>query len=66
MEKLKWKYDKKYKQWWVNESIPYANNGMTITKGETLYILQFDHINASLTFKNISSAKKVAQLIVNH
>lgn len=66
MKKLKWKYDKKFKQWWVGESVPYANDGAQITKEKDgRFLLRMDNPHATLRFKKLSTAKKIAQLIHN-
>jgi hypothetical protein len=65
MRKLNWKYDKKFKIWWVGESTPYANDGISIKKDEFGYRLKMDIMLSSPSFKKLSSAKKVAELITN-
>lgn len=62
MEKIKWHYDKKFKQWWAPETVAYANDGFTIRKDGTKYQLDRDHgfINR---FHKLSSAKTVANLL---
>lgn len=61
-KKLKWKYDKKFKQWYITESEPYANDGATIDKTQIGYKLL---INGDLIhyFNKLSSAKEVGRLI---
>jgi hypothetical protein len=63
--KLKWKVDRKNKQWYIIETVPYANDGFTITKtSDGLYRLVRDYsITTMIIFKKLSSAKKVAELI---
>lgn len=63
MEKLKWKYDVKNKQWYTRESVPYANDSFTIRKEESEYVLKGDYFTTYGRFKKISSAKTVANLL---
>ena len=63
MEKIKWHYDKKFKQWYVMETSAYAKDGVCIRKKGTLYILEIDDNIFSWYFKKLSSAKQVANLL---
>lgn len=63
MEKIKWKYDKKRKQWWVNEASPWLNDGFQIYKDRGRYYLKEDGVNYDIAFKKLSSAKTVANLL---
>lgn len=67
MAKLKWKYDKKFKQWWIGESVPYAGDAMSIWKSDNgkKFSLKMEYPKAHLLFKRLLDAKKVAQLIYN-
>ena len=65
MKKLKWKYSPKDKQWYINESVAYANDGIRITKRDKEFKLCFDCHISTFRFKKLSSAKEVAQLIFN-
>lgn len=62
--KIKWNYDKKHKEWYVIETVPYANDTYTISKTtEGQYILvksYFQHIGH---FKKLGNAKKVVELL---
>lgn len=63
MEKIKWKYDKKRKQWWANETAPWSNDGYQICHDLDGYVLTGDELRSKLYFKKISSAKTVANLL---
>jgi hypothetical protein len=63
-ETMKWRYDKKNKQWWIPESAPYANDGLQIDKIDCRYRLWIDGTTHSHWFKKLSSAKKVAELLI--
>ncbi len=65
MEKLKWHYDKKIKQWWINEHPVYANNGFTIERNlnSKRYSLMLGHTKPIGFFNKLSSAKTVANLL---
>ncbi len=66
MKKLKWKYYKKAKQWWINESTPYASDGMKIDKTRGgKYYLQMDYPEVRVIFRKLKDAKKTAQMIYN-
>lgn len=66
MAKLKWKYDKKFKQWWIGESVPYANDGAQIGKEKDgRFLLRMDYPHATLRFGKLKDAKDCAQLIHN-
>ena len=60
--KLKWSYDSKLKQWYITESRPYANDGMSIKKEGGEYNLEMSGRSFGY-FKKVSSAKQVAYLI---
>ncbi len=62
--KLRWKYDKKCKQWYINESVAWANDGMYINKENDKYEL-CPRAGIHFAFKKLSSAMSVAQLIKN-
>ena len=62
MSKLKWKYDKKFKQWYIGEIEPYSNDVLTIEKKSDFYYLDFGS-KFIAGFSKLSSAKKVAELI---
>ena len=66
MRELKWKYDKKFKQWWVGESKPYDSDGATIekTEGREFY-LKMDYPQCHFRFKKLANAKLVAQLLTH-
>ncbi len=59
---IKWKYDKKFKQWYLSETKPYANDSFTIERKQGIYRLEQNY-DLTLFFKKLSSAKKVAELI---
>lgn len=64
--KLKWKYDKNSKQWWIGESIPWANDCMFITKEMDEYLLETGMpTKIKIRLKKLASAKIIAQLIKN-
>ena len=64
MNKLNWKYDKQYKQWWIRESIAYANDGFVIEKKNGTYDLTNDSgFHCIGGFKLLRSAKQVAHLL---
>lgn len=58
MDKLKWHYDKKFKQWWIHN----AGGGFTLKKGEYGWELM-QRYKLIHIFNKLSSAKKVAELI---
>jgi hypothetical protein len=60
--KLKWKYDKKSKQWLVGESVAWANDGMYINKENGRYEL-CPRAGIHFIFNKLILAKIVAQLI---
>ena len=63
-ESLKWSYDKKFKQWYVSESAPYARDGFSIKKENENYQLTTDNSFHTVGwFKKLSSAKQVAYLL---
>jgi hypothetical protein len=65
MEKIKWKFDKKCQQWYTsNDSLNYFITKI-ITKYDHTYILSIDFIKTVGRFKKLSSAKKVAELLIN-
>ncbi len=63
MEKIKWKYYKKFKQWYI----PYGD--FTIDTKPLYhfgkYVLTNGHFKTIGRFKKLSSAKKVAELLIN-
>lgn len=62
MEKLKWNYDKEFKQWWI----PNAGGGFKIRKDEDLEMWELrKHDRLISIFYKLTSAKQVAQLIHN-
>lgn len=64
MNKIKWKYDKKYKYWWTNETAAWANYGFTIKKDESYYVLEREYYFIG-RFNKIKNAKTVAELLKN-
>lgn len=56
MSKLKWKYGKKENHWW--------NNYYEINKNNMGYLLQRNCFTPIARFNKLSSAKKVAELII--
>lgn len=70
-EEIKWSYDKQIKEWYCNETSPYANNGMEIQKHnenkKTPYSLTMDGCGGRKVgyFRKLSSAKTVANLLRN-
>jgi len=62
VEKLKWKYDKKFKQWWVNIG---TDDGFVIHKEGGLYALVRDSFYVAGRFTYLKNAKTVAQLLYN-
>lgn len=61
-KKLKWKYDKRFMQYYSIETEPYANDGFVIEKKSGFYYL--DHGSKFIYgFNKLTSAKKVADLI---
>lgn len=66
MEKIKWKYDKRYNSWYVGETIPYENDGLQIKKSTTgRFVLTEGYFRRIGSFRKLSSAKKVAELLRN-
>ena len=69
MNKLKWKYDSKFKQWFINDSA--ERYDYTITKLDNkAFVLEAKpcgFINPTIehTFSKLKSAKQVAELIEN-
>lgn len=63
MNKLKWRYDKKYNQWWVDETVPFSNDGFTIEKDDMGYYLREHPFKGIGRFKLLRAAKKVAHLL---
>lgn len=57
---LKWKYDSKHKQWWVDGLI---GDEMYIDKVDDGYTLNRDYFTTIGTFKKLKSAKLCAHLI---
>lgn len=62
MEKIKWSYDKKFKEWWINETSPYAMDHMNIENVGGKYELTKGVLRVG-RFKKLSSAKIVANLL---
>ena len=62
MEKIKWSYDKKYKQWYCIETAPYANDGFSIRKDGEKYQLDKNYSFVAM-FKTLRNAKTVANLL---
>lgn len=62
-QKIKWHYDKKFKQWYVNETIAYGNDGFQICHDSNRYVLTGDIFGSKLYFNKLSSAKQVANLL---
>jgi len=60
MKKLKWNYDKKFKQWWI----PNAGGGFKIERGDFGWKL-YHYAKTVYSFNKLSSAKKVAELMHN-
>ena len=61
--KLKWNYDKRFKQWWVNFD---CEDGFLIEKEDNLYFLKRDNQFRNVGyFRLLKNAKKVAQLLYN-
>lgn len=65
VKNIKWKYDKKFKQWWTGETSAYANDGFTIDKesGGDRYRLRQEYFKTIGYFNKLSSAKEVARLL---
>jgi len=64
MEKIKWKYDKQCKEWFVYETDVQENDGFLISKNaHKLYRLQINSMDSVAFFKKLSSAKTVANLL---
>ena len=61
-KKLKWKYDKNFKQYYTIETEPHSNDGFTIEKKSNFYYLDFGS-KFIAGFAKLASAKKVAELI---
>lgn len=61
--RLKWSYDKEYKEWYVMENLECNIYGFNITRDniKCIYRLQDDHDSMSLNFKTIKQCKIVAQ-----
>lgn len=64
MKKLQWHYDKKNKQWYVAESLPWTNDGFTIKKiiGHGRWVLSEEHEIIGI-FQKLQNAKQVAFLL---
>ena len=63
--KLKWKYDKKFKQWWVDLGL-YEYGGFMIEKDGSYYALIRDDSRGRIgSFRLLKNAKTVAQLLHN-
>ncbi len=67
---LKWRNDKKNKQWYTLESAPYANDGFSIKKEESgipkdrPYTLTNDYRSSIIgRFYTLNAAKTVANLL---
>lgn len=64
--KPKWKYDITNKEWWTSESGAWDNDAFSIKKSEYgRYVLARGIFRHVASFKKLSSAKKVAELIIN-
>ena len=59
--KLKWQYDKQFKQWWVQID---RGDGFLIEKETNCYVLTRDY-EFRQSFSLLKNAKKVAQLLYN-
>ena len=61
--KLKWKYDKRHKQWWCNhtDNLSFAIDRLTGGEGCSLNVT--DYTTTIHQFRTTSSAKEVARLI---
>lgn len=57
---IKWKYDKKFKQWWNSEYDFTIEHGLF--KGT--YTLKEGHFRNIATLKKLASAKKIADLLI--
>ena len=64
IDKIKWSYDKKNEEWYVCESFPYANDGLSISKDGERYKLCKAYLVVG-RFNKLSSAKTVANLLRN-
>lgn len=62
MEKLKWKYDKDHKEWWVNIG---TEDGFHIKKENDYYVLYRKIFRCVGSFGYLKNAKTVAQLLYN-
>lgn len=62
---MKWHYDKKFKQWWTEDTDAYACNGFTIKNYTNRYRLEQGHFKVIGHFNKLSSAKTVAELLMN-
>ena len=60
--KLKWQYDKPFKQWWVDLG---EEGGFLIEKENFFYRLDQDNKGRIGSFRLLKSAKTVAQLLHN-
>lgn len=63
MQKIKWHYDKKFKQWYCLDTSVYACDGFTIKKDGSTYKLVEGHLKTIGHFRFLSSAKTVANLL---
>ena len=62
MKKLRWHYDKKFRQWYTLESEPFVNDSFTIDKSETTYHLKQNHQHVK-HFTKLKNAKQCARLL---
>lgn len=63
MEKIKWKCDKRHKQWYIPFGYYLICNEPFYDFGK--YVLYYRHFKIVGRFKKLSSAKQVAELLIN-
>jgi hypothetical protein len=59
---MKWKYDKKFKQWYATNNEQFVSDRFTIEKKDKFYYLEHGYKFISGFYK-LKSAKTVAELI---
>lgn len=62
---MKWNYDNKNKEWYLIETVPYANDDLSIKKDSSTYKLTENHFKTIGRFKKLTNAKLVAKLLRN-
>ena len=55
---MKWRYDRRFKQWWID------GEDYFIEKTDIGYKLVYSYFKTIGIFKKLKSAKKVAELII--